>query len=377
LIDEAIGEFPYEGDADRANAFGTLLTTVIRHAIAGKSPLGLFDAPQAGTGKSLLAEVIGFIPTGSEPAMMGAVEDDNEWRKQITSTLLRGPTIIIIDNIDGVLSSPSLARVLTSSVWSDRVLGASQQVDLQQVATWIGTGNNIALGGDMPRRCYRVRLDAKMARPWAGRTFKHPNLMEWVTLNRGRLVWALLTMARGWHAAGRPAADSPVLGSFEAWSRAIGGILEHAGIHGFLQNLDDLYSGADEEAGEWETFLRAWHARYGQQEIPVSKLIIDLQAEHGKDIRDVLPGDLGGFVTFIPSKHLEPDKFLIRDVGRFKIKFGKQLKQHVGRRYGENGLHLMRRDDTHLNAAVWSVTSSAQLEDGYEVEERMAIEAGV
>ena len=120
--------------------------------------------------------------------MMGAPTDDAEWRKQITATLLPGPTVVIIDNVEEPLSAASLSRALTANVWSDRVLGLSQQANIQQCATWIATGNNIQVGGDMARRCFRIRLDAKSARPWKGRTFTHPNLLEWVRENRGRLV---------------------------------------------------------------------------------------------------------------------------------------------------------------------------------------------
>jgi hypothetical protein len=65
LINEAIGDFPHETDADYANAVGTLITPFIRHSIEGKVPIAGMDAPQAGTGKSLHTEVISMIATGS------------------------------------------------------------------------------------------------------------------------------------------------------------------------------------------------------------------------------------------------------------------------------------------------------------------------
>ena len=46
LIEEAIGEFPYETEADRANAFAVIITLGIRQAIKGKVPLALADAPR-------------------------------------------------------------------------------------------------------------------------------------------------------------------------------------------------------------------------------------------------------------------------------------------------------------------------------------------
>jgi hypothetical protein len=53
LIEVVIGDFPFVNLASRANAIAVLLTIVCRPAIAGPTPLALFDAPAAGTGKSL------------------------------------------------------------------------------------------------------------------------------------------------------------------------------------------------------------------------------------------------------------------------------------------------------------------------------------
>jgi hypothetical protein len=354
-INEAIGEVPSETDADHANAIGTLITPAIRQAIDGKSPLAVVDAPQAGTGKSLFAEVLGSIVTGEFPAMMGAPADDAEWRKQITATLLTGPTVIVIDNVEGTLTSPSLSRVLTANSWSDRILGFSQQVTLNQRATWIATGNNVQIGGDLPRRCYRIRLDAKTARPWRGRSFRHPELHQWVAENRGRLVWAILTLCGGWYAARCPSANTPIIGSFESWSKAVGGILQFAGIRGFLGNVEQLYEDADDGSAEWEAFLRVWHSRFGGDGVSVAEIVDELQADTGSALRDALPDILGGFVVLQPASFAQSARFTIKDCGKFKIRLGKQLKQRLGRRYGEDGLHLGKTDDTHSKVAVWQV----------------------
>jgi len=45
-------------------------------------------------------------------------------------------------------------------VWLGRTEMAK---DLPQRATWMATGNNLHVGGDLARRCYWIRLDAGMA----------------------------------------------------------------------------------------------------------------------------------------------------------------------------------------------------------------------
>ena len=144
LLDEAIGEFPYIDDASKANTVALLLTPILRTAIAGPVPFALVDAPQAGTGKSLLTRVLAVIATGRSAAIMTAPAGDEEFRKKITATLLSGTTLILLDNVEGQLLAGSLAAVLTTDTWSDRVLGQSPMVTLPQTVTWVATGNNLS-----------------------------------------------------------------------------------------------------------------------------------------------------------------------------------------------------------------------------------------
>ena len=107
VIEEA-SEFPFAEEASRANAFALFMTPEIRHAIVGNIPMGLVDAPQAGSGKSLLVSVVSEKTTGSAAAMKPApIRDDEEWRKTLTATIQAGQCLTIFDNIDHQLSSPS------------------------------------------------------------------------------------------------------------------------------------------------------------------------------------------------------------------------------------------------------------------------------
>jgi hypothetical protein len=177
--------------------------------------------------------------------------------------------LTVWDNVEDVLDSPALAAAVTAETWGDRILGRSEDVTLPQRTIFIVTGNNISLGGDLARRCYWIRLDACMPRPWIGREFRHPNLKAWVRQNRGNLLAALLTMVRAWYAASRPPSDTPVLGSFEEWSRTVGGILDYAGIEGFLRNLEHLYQQSDLADAQWTAFLGAIYDAYGDQSFTV------------------------------------------------------------------------------------------------------------
>ncbi len=291
LLFDTIIDFPFVDDGSKANLIALALTPLLRPAIDGPVPLALIDAPQAGTGKSLLAEVVTCITTGRGAGMMTPAKSEDEWRKRLTSQLMLGARVIVIDNVDEPLGSGNLAAALTTSEWEDRVLKTNDIVRLPQRATWIATGNNLRLRGDLARRSYRIGLDAREARPWERGEFRHPNLREWVRENRALLLIALLTLVRAWYAAGKPSVPVRALGSFEAWSRAMAGILEHAGVTGFLCNQDSLYEEADEEAVEWEDFIRQWGEEIGEDKA-VSTFELTRRLTASERLRECLPGAL-------------------------------------------------------------------------------------
>jgi hypothetical protein len=343
LVNEAVGEFPYADKASAANTLALITTSLIRQAIDGPIPLGLIDAPQAGTGKTLLAEIVAVVGTGRAGEMLGASRDDEEWRKAITAKLVGGSTLIIVDNVEGRLYAPSLARALTSRTWTDRVLGRSEVATVKQRATWAATGNNISLGGDLARRCYWIRLDAKQSRPWQRNGFKHPDLTAWAREERGELVAAVLTLARAWYAAGRPKPEGvPRLGSFEAWSETIGGILAFAGVEGFLGNLEELYDKADESSSEWEAFLEEWWRQRGDDPI-TGKALTKLITEE-KALGDALPSDLS--------------EALDKGEGSFTRRLGKALAKRAGTRYGDDGWHVAEAGEER-RAKLWRVQDSS------------------
>jgi hypothetical protein len=178
ILDEVFFDFPFKDIASKANAMAALLTIIAKPLIDGNIPLGLFDKPQAGTGAGLLTEVITEITTGKPAHLQTAPNSDEEWRKAITSTLMNGPAVVVVDNVDNMLKSRSLSQMLTGRVWADRQLGQSKMLHLPQTAAWFVTANNVQLGGDMARRAYWIRQDAKVSRPWLRKGFKQGTEMD-------------------------------------------------------------------------------------------------------------------------------------------------------------------------------------------------------
>ena len=271
LLDELLGEFPFVGDAERAHALALLLLSFVRPMIAGPTPLHMVEKPAPGTGATLMVDAISIIAIGYSASVMVEGRDEDEWRKRLTAKLREIPSILLIDNLRQQLDASSVAAALTAPYWEDRVLGKSEMTRFPIRCVWIATGNNPQFSNEIARRMVRIRLDPHEDQPWLREGFRHPNLLAWVWRNRGRLVAACLTLGRAWIAAGRPR-HQRTIGSFEGWSEVMGGILEVAGVPGFLGNLKEMYERADAEGAVWRAFVALWWQRFGTAEVGSSDL---------------------------------------------------------------------------------------------------------
>jgi hypothetical protein len=351
-LDDLLADFPFATDSGRANAFALLLTPLVRPAIAGPIPLALVSGTKAGTGKGLLIEVASRIATGRPPGLTPVPPSDEEMAKVIGALMLAGATFVAFDEADE-LRAPSLALALTASVIKPRILGQSSMAELPQRATWVAAGNNIQIRGDLHRRCYWIRLDAKVARPYERTGFRHPNLIAHVAERRGDLITAALTIARAWYAAGRPPADLPTFGGFEPWAKTLGGILAHAGIDGFLNDHQAENRRADEESADWEAFLT--HLRTLRNGDPFTAGDI-LAAIHGADddVLDALPDDLANALQGATPASA-------------RSRLGKALDKREGTRFGDPGYHLVREGRAPRGGVKWRIDTDAEVAQVAEV----------
>jgi hypothetical protein len=272
IIGIVLQDFPFASESDRAHAIGLFLLPFVRDLIPGPTPLHLFEAPVPGSGKGLLADALLMPSVGQYIGVITEARNEEEWRKRLTACFRECYPVILLDNISRPVDSGTLAGALTALTWSDRVLEKNETVSLPVRSIWAMTANNPIISMDITRRIARIRLDPKVDQPWMRKDFQIANLRQWVIENRGDLIWAGLTLAQAWLAADRPTPSCKPLGSFEEWSVVIGGILEHAGIGGFLQNLAQFYESADLESAAWRRFIAAWWEQFGHQEVGTAAL---------------------------------------------------------------------------------------------------------
>lgn len=340
IVDELLDEFPFADQPSRANAVALVLTISLRPAIPGLVPLALLNAPVAGSGKTLLINTATQIATGRQAALTAAPSgDDDELRKRITSLLIAGEPVAVFDNVKARLTSSVLAQALTSPWWGDRILGHSQMLSLEQRATWAATGNNIQVGGDLARRCYPINLDPQIAQPWR-RVYRRPNLDSWVDQHRADLLAAVLTIGRAWFARGRPDGGAPHWGTFQQWADTLAGMLEVAGIEGFLQNLTDLYEAVDVESAAWVRLLTLWRNDFADAPVRVLQLVESIVKAGG----EFEPPPVIAAAMYAP------------DQGIRNTRLAAKLRMIEGRRFDDAGLRIERAGtDSHTKNVLWRV----------------------
>ncbi len=278
LLDALLRDFPFVSDADRANYLAALATPVVRRFLEGgggvrPTPLLAVNAHAPGSGKTLLTEIIRRVFGGD---LTQWKPDEAELGKCIVSALRdKQGAVYVLDNVEETqaVRSPTLSALLTSGVFTGRVLGQSRNLSLVNDLLWAVTGNNLRLEGDNASRSLLVGLDAGVERPDLRTGFKLGDLDTWLesSTNRGRVVRSLLVLARAWIVAGAPRIETPMRG-FSWWASAMAGLLDFHGIGGFLGNTDRTGE-ADGARQEREAFLSAWFEQFGDRPMGVRELM--------------------------------------------------------------------------------------------------------
>src|SRR5262249_5406044 len=163
---ELLYDFPFLSVADGAHAVGLFLLLFLRDMISGSTPNHLIEAPTAGSGKGLLADVLLRPAVGHHIPVLPQAHNGDEWRKRITALLSELRPVIVIDNVTTTLDSGELASALTAHEWGDRLLGKNETASFPVKCVWVTTANNPMMSTEIARRSIRIRLDRKVDKPW-------------------------------------------------------------------------------------------------------------------------------------------------------------------------------------------------------------------
>lgn len=259
-------QFPFVDEAAKSVALSGLLTAIIRFSLR-TAPLHSYDAPTAGTGKSLLAEMAGLLATGYRPPAMSQGKSEEEDEKRLSTVLFAGDPVIHIDNCERAISGDFLCSMLTQEVVQARILGASERRILPATALVLASGNNLIFAGDTSRRAVICRLDAQVERPDT-RVFDFDCHTE-VLANRPSLVVDALTVLRAYHLADRPCSLTP-MGSFTDYEWVRGALVWLDCADPADTRLSILAN--DPRKDELIVVLGLWETAFGPQAIDVAEI---------------------------------------------------------------------------------------------------------
>ncbi len=273
---ELVADFPFTSSVHKTAWLAALLTLLGRPAIDGPTPLTLIDASERGTGKTLLADVIGVICRGKPLPRRTAPEDPAEWRKAMLAIAIAADPIILIDNVTRMLRSDALDTVLTGTAFRERVLGRNEDLTLDVRTLFVVTANNAILSADLIRRSIHSRLESRSEHPDQRGDFQHPDLLGHALQRRAHYLAAGLTILRAYVVAGRPSVQLRPMGSYEAWSSVVRASLVWAGEPDIAATQDALRENSDPEHEDLSALFAAWHVVYAERAVTARQVADDL-----------------------------------------------------------------------------------------------------
>lgn len=293
-LEYLVAEFRWAGAHDKANFFGMLLTPLLRLLTPPPYKFGIIGAHQPGSGKSLLSSIITTVHGGVFRAEMPT--EGPELEKLLLSILLTTTApVVLFDNLSGTVRSSHLAGLLTSADYSGRVLGLSHNASVPNNRLWIGNGNNVALGGDMPRRTLWSVIDPGTPDPHL-KTFAL-NIPEFLRDNRANILRALLIWIEHWRQMGGQV-QSIAGDSYSVWIATVREILSVAGVSGTFDHQDSVQQKTGTDDDGWGELVQFVHAITGGQPWTVKQLLEYCESDllHTNPLHDrlleVLPDDL-------------------------------------------------------------------------------------
>ena len=218
LLTDLLTGYPFDSNVDRSVALAAILTPVLRGAF-DVVPMNLLRAPDAGTGKSYLVDLVSIIARGQLCPVVTDVKSIEEMEKRLGALVLEGASMASLDNCSSDIGGDLLCQITERRLIYIRILGLSRDAGMRMARRAVRDRDTTSRScSDMARRGLTANLDAKVERPELREFSFDP--IERVLADRGSYIAAAITIARAYITAGGPKVCGP-LGSYEQWSRLV------------------------------------------------------------------------------------------------------------------------------------------------------------
>jgi DNA polymerase-1 len=237
ILDELLGDkdsggFCWADEQSKCHAVARVITPFCRGLMGwARAPLWIVEANRERCGKDYFAQIPCILFLGRKVIFAPPTKDsDEEMRKRITTALMANARMVHFANIKGHIRYAALeAATDNTGVWQDRILGGNSEACLPNEAEFSFSANSgTTWEPDIEGRSRRIRLHYDKEEINA-RTFRHPDLHDWIMENRSRLLSACAAFVAEWDRQGRPAGPTP-FSSFPQWARVVGGVMYVCGL---------------------------------------------------------------------------------------------------------------------------------------------------
>lgn len=252
LRGDLLREFPF-GDRDKVTgqsraeavhvaAMLSVYAPALVPLVAAR-PGVLWMANASRTGKTLLAKTAQIPVFGT--ASVTPMKTEEEFDKVLDTATIEAWPVLFLDNLTGLLKSPSLDAFMTSPTRRARIMGGQKSFAAARTTQVLITGNNLGLSEDLEERFLICDLYLEDMDPRARKIERRID-EGWLAqpATRGRILSALWALVREWDEAGRPLSKTTIPG-FETWSEVYGGIVEFAGFGSPLVRPQLAHGGND------------------------------------------------------------------------------------------------------------------------------------
>lgn len=310
-ISELLEEFCFKEEADKSAALCAILTAAVRASLP-KAPMFHTRAPQIGSGKSYLNDIISAFSTPHSVSSTTFPENEEECKKLLLASLLTSPAVINFDNLTcDLLPYPSLCAVITEEYFFARVLGVSKNASVSTRTLFLSSGNNVGPVQDMGRRTITINLDAECEVP-AAKEYNNPDPLAMLLKERGKYVSAALTIIRAWIAAGRPQQPLKKLASFGTWVDLCCQPLAWLGLPDPMQSAFAAMHD-DPERDLLKRLMDCWFDCFGKRPVMVRDLVNYQNLELREILEDIAPDRTAGINKKVLGHWLKRNKHRIVD----------------------------------------------------------------
>lgn len=255
-------DFPFVEEYYRYVPVAAILSILARPMFVN-TPIFVIESSTAGTGKSLISDVISLVTTGRiapKQTWPEGRESAQELEKLLSAIAMDGTALLMFDNISRYASihGAPLDKVTTSNGYVKfRILGKSEVKEVPWNTVICFTGNNIvdSVCGDTRRRVIPCRMEPDCEHPENRSGFKYPYLIGSARDMRTTLINDGLTLLR-YHSSNGLKYDGDLLGSFEDWTRVVVGAIRSAGGPDIMEAAKKMREVEDDDYNSTVELLR-------------------------------------------------------------------------------------------------------------------------